>query len=100
MRFLSVRPCHAPAGFPEVWLYFFIFALHLTGTANSKVEFDVRDSDLIEHTGVDRETIKKIKQGDTSVAYTLYENVSQHMYDLYMMTDSKDYYVRWTFRRY
>ena len=56
--------------------------------------FDVRDSDLIEHTGVDRETIKKIKQGDTSVAYTLYENVSQHMYDLYMMTDSKDYYVR------
>ena len=57
-------------------------------------EFDVRDSDLVEHSGVDREIIRKIKKGDTSVGYTLYESVSQHMYDLYMMTNPKDYYVR------
>ena len=57
-------------------------------------EFDVRDGDLSKYSGVNRETIKKIKKGDTSVGYALYESVSQHMYDLYMMTDSKDYYVR------
>ncbi|OUW68867.1 MAG: hypothetical protein CBD62_01210 [Candidatus Pelagibacter sp. TMED202] len=57
-------------------------------------EFDVRDSDLVEHSGVDREIIRKIKKGDTSVGYTLYESVSKHMYDLYMMTNPKDYYVR------
>ncbi len=57
-------------------------------------EFDVRDSDLAEFSGVDRETIRKIKKGDTSVGYVLYEKVSQHLYDIYMMTNPKDYYVR------
>ena len=57
-------------------------------------EFDVRDGELSEQSGVDRHTIKNIKKGDTSIGYQLYQKVSQHMYDLYMMTNPKDYYVR------
>lgn len=56
-------------------------------------EFDIRDKDIFDNTGVELEIIKRIKDGDLRVNLSDYELVSNFVYDHYAFTRNNNSWI-------